>query len=165
MKKQDRQGVRTPADVEQKYNLRGNQKTIEEMRRLNASFLRAEGEVRALMVQIMDLIEKQNEELERQLSEQDERIAELAQEFYLVPVIESEESEGEYTLADMAFADLWALWEDGKCIVLYLDKSETERRYYHCMGCVSGSLVFAYGFGGVSEYITCAEDGITVRMI
>ena len=26
----------------------------------------------------------------------------------------------------------------------------------------SGALVFAYGFGGVSEYITCTGDGVTV---
>ena len=145
MSKRDRQGVRTPAQLEQKYSFGSDQKTVKEIRRLVASFTKEAGEMRSQMAKIQAELDK------------------LSTEFILAAIVETD---GAWALLDTTYAELKSAWETGRCIVLYTDQSGGGRRYYHCMCCdASAALVFQYGLGTAVQYITVGADGVSVETL
>lgn len=144
--KQDRHGARTPADLENKYSFGNEQKTVDELRRMNASFERTISEARTLLANMTEQLEKMESKVNGLFS--------------LVQVVETD---GEWVLEESTYPDLKAVFDEGGIITLHINHSDEERRYYHCMGTrlhgeVEG-LIFQYGYGSTAQCIFVGSDG------
>lgn len=145
MSKQDRQGVRTPAQLEQKYSFGNDQKAVAEMRKLAASFA------------------KEASDMHRQMASIEAKLKTAEALFMLVPIVGAG---GAWTLSGVTYADLKSAWDAGRCIALYANQGDGSCRYYHCMGLdASAALVFQYGFGSAVQYVTVGADGVSVETL
>lgn len=143
LSKQDRQGVRTPTNLEQKYRFGNEQRSNDDMR---ASFVRTVSDIRAQMASIIS------------------RVAALEHRFVFEPVISTDAG---LKLDGIAYDEIKAAWDDWHIIVLYIDQADKTRRYYHCMGTVIvgevTGLAFLYCSGTAAERIFLGSDNtITV---
>lgn len=135
MKKQDRQGVRTAADLERKYDFGalGFGGSSEQVRQLTQTLSQFMASTNATINRLMEMVK----------------------------CVEIIDTEGVYTLA-VEYASLASSLENGAQVTLYRTMEDSTVRYYHCMGTavrneVEG-LTFHYGYGTKAENVFVGED-------
>ena len=154
MSKQDRQGVRTPAELERKYNFGNDQKTVSEMKRTLASYGKELSELRQLVTGMIKGIEEMNKQLE-----------EMVREFVLASIVGTDAG---WELYETDYAALKGAFDNGKAVTVYIDHDDGCRRYYYAMGTsvyngVDG-LLFQYGFGNTVRFVFVgADESVTVE--
>lgn len=156
MAKQDRQGVRTPVDLERKYSFGATNKSILELQKNMESNNYSSAEMRASIAA-----------LAKTVGELQAAMDAMGQEYVLAAVTDAD---GAWELPDRTYAELQAAWESGKSLAVYIDRYDDERRYYLCMGSAvrdgTAGLLFRWSAGQAAEDVFLGSDGvITVEAV
>lgn len=154
MSKQDRQGVRTAADLERKYEFGDIGKQSGKLDRYGNQVSQLNQALSQFMVETNAAIKSLQEKMTgiEVAGRQELQYAKF------------EESEGTYILSNGAtYETLLSSWDASVHITLYRHLSDGSTRYYHCMGtCIKdgvNGLIFQYGYGSEAESVFIGEDG------
>lgn len=131
-KKQDRQGARTPAQLEQKYRLGNAKKALAETQKMSAQTRSDVGSLRRYTSSVKGLLTRTE----------------------LITV------DGERMLNSSTYAELKSLWSEGGYIVVYTTQADGTCKDYICMGTAikSDKMGLLFGRIGDSQTIFIAED-------
>lgn len=144
MKKQDKQGVRTAPELEQKYAFGSDKKAITELKKSLSAFLTSLSDMRTRITELAGEIKDEKKRI---------RYAELVS------------SGTSFTLSDCSFDDIVSVLDKSGIVVLYMANQDSVR-YYTVSKKTDAMILFRYTEGKEAEEVMIGSDGtITVNTI